>query len=243
MAVTKTRKAVAAPNGDEAFGSAALDAEVQGALKIFLRPIRKEFLLVTISGDTPLFTNQIPERTKRELLDKYHSVKRSKEEKEKLFPPLTEAEAFEQAIYRNDLGEPCFPARGVHKAMLTALPAEEESDQKIRLLRQSFAVFGELLPIQESEPVMRQDPVKNWNARGVLAIATRAYFRRPWSLVVPLCHDAEHLSQKTLLTIINRAGFFPGIGAWRGDCRGGLFGRFHVDGAQQVSAAEFEAQL
>lgn len=241
MATTKTKKPILEQNGDGT-GPDALDVEVREVLREFLKPIEKRYLLVTITGDTPLITNQIPERTRRELLDKNHGIKRKPEEKP---APLTEQEAFEQAVYRNDLGEACFPARGVHKAIWSALPTEEESDEKARIIRQAFVVYGDLLAIRGSEPVLRQDPVRNWNARGVLAIATRAYFRRPWSMLVPVCYDdgCRYLSRNRLLVLLNRAGFFPGIGAWRGDCRGGLFGRFHVTTAQECSLEEFEAAL
>jgi len=50
---------------------------------------------------------------------------------------------------------------------------------------------------------------------------------KPWVVRVPVTYDAGQTSPEVIADLVNRAGFFVGIGAWRPECSG-MMGMFRV---------------
>jgi hypothetical protein len=88
-----------------------------------------------------------------------------------------------------------------------------------------FQILDELLPIENSKPMMHRRAVKDGR------VACCACFpnmpRKPWQIRLPITFDAAQTSPEVLVDLVNRAGFFVGVGAWRPE-KNGSMGMFRV---------------
>jgi len=82
------------------------------------------------------------------------------------------------------------------------------------------------------EPEMREDPVTV--GQGSADLRYRPYFYR-WAVDVTCVLDVEVMTVKSLIILVNRAGFGIGIGEWRPDSKkGGDHGRFEIDTTHKI---------
>lgn len=191
---------------------------------IELRKLQLRNIGIQLEGLSPLIMHRWSEKARIQMLDK--QMKKAKGAKLAKDPE----EDFEQSIYRDAAGAPCFPAVAFKAAAVDAAVA---MDMKKTNLRQSFHITGEMVPIQ-GEPTMREDMVRI--GQGTADIRYRAEFKK-WSCVLPVVYNAALISAEQVLNLFEAAGFGIGVGEWRPQ-RDGSFGMFRVVGGLGAEAAE-----
>jgi hypothetical protein len=199
------------------------NGEAPGERTIEIRGPDRRVLMCRIKSVTPLLTNKVSEFALRKIAGE----KLTKEEEAKNSTPQA---LFEASIYRDAEGRPAFPAAGIRKAMVRSGTSE---DKKMTHLLQFFNITQELVPVLASEPTLRKDMVRNANARGALCLAYRAEYKQPWAMIVPIRYNANAISAKDVIGLLNLAGFAVGIGCWRPE-KGGIFGQFEVEEVEEI---------
>jgi hypothetical protein len=131
---------------------------------------------------------------------------------------------FEQSIRLDEKGRCCMPASAFKNAMVRAAKAVGIAMTDAKSM---FQIEEELLPIQNSKPMQHRRAVKEGR------VACCACFpnmpRKPWVVRIPVTYDAAQTSREVLVDLLNRAGFFVGVGAWRPE-KNGSMGMFRVKG-------------
>lgn len=191
-------------------------APAAGVQIIELPRLNTQTLTVTLVGDSPLIMHRWSEKAKREMLDK--QMKRARVAKAAKNPE----EDYEQSIYRDANGQPCFPATAFKCAAVDAC-SHLAGITKVQA-RGAFHVIGEMVPIY-GQPAMREDMVRLSGPGGVADIRHRAEFKKWWT-GFEVQFNANVLSPAQILNLFATAGFAIGIGEWRPQ-KDGIYGRFH----------------
>jgi hypothetical protein len=89
---------------------------------------------------------------------------------------------------------------------------------------------GKIIPIQCEDPFIREDYVRV-GVNGT-DLRYRPQFDE-WSCEIEAQFDADMLTDKDIISLVNRAGFGTGIGEMRPE-KGGEYGRFELDEEQPV---------
>jgi hypothetical protein len=202
--------------------SSSASAAAQAA---FVAKIGTERLRVPIVGTSPLIVHRWSEKAKRELLESQQSKKKVKE------PRDPEAE-YQASLYRmalKDGGEGFgFPSLAFKSAVVEVFRFFDKSVTKVLLMQSVFchgiltkADPAPLVPIV-GEPVMREDIVRIGQS------GTQNRFRgefTEWSAVLDLTYVTAALDRDSMLSFIEAAGMFVGVGEWRPE-RSGESGTF-----------------
>lgn len=184
--------------------------------KLEIPPIQIERLEITLIGDSPLIMHKWSEKAKKQMLDKQMKVaKTGKEAKDP-------EQDFQDCIYRDPQGKFAFPSVAFKNAAVSACRFTDGT--KMTVARGAFHVEGEFVPIEDSEPIPREDMVRV--GMGTADIRYRAEFQN-WKAKVRLSYNKHALSAEQIVHLFDLAGFGVGVGEWRPE-KDGQFGRFHV---------------
>ena len=186
-----------------------------------IKGIDKRNVTFRIVGTSPLIQHQWGAKAKLMMLEK----KQGKKTKTRTICD-PEAECIE-ATYRTDNGEYGVPLTAIKGSIICAAH-NDLGIPKTLVMKALFIPCDdskEILSMECSEPVMREDTVRI--GPGSADLRYRPEFRE-WSVVVKCEIDAGLLQVKDLLTLVDRAGFGVGIGEWRPEKKGDK-GRFKVD--------------
>ncbi len=189
-------------------------ARSQGTIQ--LPEIELNRLEIVLIGDSPLIMHKWSEKAIKEMLDK--QMKLPKQARGAKDP---EAEIL-ACVYRDDNGHPAFPTIAFKSAVVDACRFAD--GMKMVVLRGAFHIEGELVRIDSSEPIPRQDMVRV--GMGTADIRFRPEFR-DWRARLRLSYNSRVISAAELVNLFNLAGFGVGVGEWRPE-KNGQFGRFHV---------------
>jgi hypothetical protein len=125
-----------------------------------------------------------------------------------------------------------FLACSLKKAIVDA--GYRTADYKGTELRAQFFVIGGpdgLIPIRDSVAITDKQIGK---LKGKIPyVIARPLYPAPWRATVRIQFDASCLSIDAMMSLVERAGFFMGIGAYRPE-KGGEYGRFHIDRAVEL---------
>lgn len=182
---------------------------------IDLRRIR-----IRIVGDSPLIVHAWSDKAKRMILDK--QMKKGTQAKAAKSPE----DDYHDSLYHLDDGGYGFPAIGVKSA---AIRGAKALGMTMTDTKASFHITGELLPVV-GDPHPREDMVRV--GQGVADIRYRGEFSE-WAIVLPITYNARAISAEQIVAMLDAGGFGTGIGEWRPE-KDGQFGRFHVDGGQDL---------
>lgn len=199
--------------------------------QITLKPIAKRKMTFAIRGTSPLIMHQWSEKAKREMRDKQQSGKKTKTRENR--DPEAEAKA---ATYVDDEGQIGIPGMAF-KSALVAAAHKDIGIEKTLVRKALFLVTNDsnkVLPIEGSEPVVREDMVRV--GMGSADLRYRPEFAE-WTCKIELEVDSELLQRDDVLALVDRAGFGVGICEWRPE-KGGEFGRFEIDPDVPVSFEE-----
>lgn len=199
-------------------------------MAIQLKAIQSKQLTFTISGISPLIQHSWSEKSLRQMREKQNGRKTKNRDARD-----PESEAIE-ATYFTDNGAYGIPAMAFKSALISA--AHKDIGIEKTLLRKALFIKCDdsngVLPMQCSEPVVREDCVRV--GAGSADLRYRPEFRE-WSVAIPITFDSELLRVEDVINLVDRAGFGCGIGEWRPE-RGGEFGRFKVDTSVPAQASD-----
>ncbi len=190
--------------------------------------IKLEQFTLRLVGDSPLISHAWDPKAKQQILDKITG--RAKQAKS----PYNAVEAYGNSLYW--LGErpaklsEATIAKGkfgfpvvAFKASAVDACSHVDGITKVEA-RGAFHINGELVAI-DGTPEMREDMVRI--AMGTTTIRHRGMFM-PWTVVLPVRHNANVLTREQIVNLFNVAGFSIGVGEWR-PAKDGSMGMFHVE--------------
>ena len=179
-------------------------------------------MTVPIKGKTPLLMDRFPEEAKAQILAKQTGVSKSNKNKVR----DTEKE-IKEAIHVTSTGKVGYPASGFKKGMMEATSFVGDkffSKKLVSGLRVVNAVDG-LIPIS----FKKQDVLEH-------NIGSNTKFTpqfHNWKGELVIQYDKNNISDSDIVTLLNYAGFYIGVGAWSPKCAAGGSGEF---GMYEVAA-------
>ena len=197
-----------------------------------------EVIELKLVGTSPLITHAWSEKAVRMMLDK--QMKKAKGGKEAKVP----AQDFVDALYWLSDRPPTL-GTDPDKAMEAAIEAVSIARFGLKAVafklcavsgagfvdgitkvntRGAFHVMGELVEIEASPPVMREDMVRV--GMGTADIRFRPMFEE-WSATLTVELNTSAMSVEQMLNLFNTGGFSTGVGEWRPE-KNGSYGRFTV---------------
>lgn len=180
-----------------------------------LPPMQLETIEVTLVGDSPLLCHKFSEKARKEMEDK--NMGKAKQAK----PPRNPEQEYESSIYRDDGGNPCFPASAFKRAAVDAC-SHISGITKVEA-RGGFHVIGNLVRI-DGEPEMQTDIVRI--GMGTSTNRYRAVFKS-WSVTLKIRFNSSVLTLEEITNLLSVAGFAIGVGEWRPQ-KNGSHGMWHV---------------
>ncbi len=176
--------------------------------KIKFERIKLSKIDVHIRGISPLLVNNFDSES-------FENPQGKHEKDEKVL--------FERSLYPKQNGHHVFPSRGLQKSMINAAHTFVPSIQKKRT--KGLMIPEEWIAIEGNEPRIRIDFGNN-REKGKVKIV-RGEFPE-WEMKFQVVFDPNgKISIAQIYHLIDAAGHFVGIGAWRPE-REGIFGRFEV---------------
>lgn len=144
--------------------------------------------------------------------------------------PRTDKQRYVDSLYALDPPEADsafgFPATGIKKSMVRAGKMGKENMTDLRSL--FFIITPRvdgLLPILKMEPKQVTHRARN-SKKGHITVV-RSFFAAGWEMELPIEYVAGKLDVPQIVSLIERAGYGVGIGAWRPE-NDGLYGRFEI---------------
>lgn len=188
---------------------------------VSLKPILKKKIRMRIVGVSPLIQHQWGKKAVDAMRQK-HAGKKTKTREVR--DPEQEGR---EAMYVTQNGEPGVPALAIKKACISA--AHKDIGIEKTLVRKALFILtddpNKIIPMECSEPVIKEDPVRV--GQGSTDLRYRPYFYE-WAVIITWEIDAELLQVGDLINLVDRAGFGVGLNEWRPEY-GGEYGRFKVD--------------
>jgi hypothetical protein len=189
-------------------------AEKKQEMTIAIPAVRREVFETWLIGDSPLIVKAW-DRTSREEMLRKHMGQPTQKKKAK------DPERLVEEAFYIDNGRYVFISRAIKKA---AVAACRFVDAKMTEARGMFFVLDEYVPIHGTDPVAREDMVRN---SGMVAdIRYRPMFEE-WAVPIRIEFNRSFVKPDQILNLFENAGFGVGIGEWRPE-KSGPFGRFHV---------------
>lgn len=188
---------------------------------IKIAKIERGILKLTVIGDTPY----MPEPMDMAVLERYDK-KRSNKVYDK--DNVSEDEKVKEKYYYTTDGKKGIPARAFYKAMIKATSyLIEKSSGGMRNTKEGVLVHGDILPlIYEKEEL-----VEHWGKTSGTKGSPRKILRNAfhnWKVKLTIEYNKSHLSAEQIINILNWAGFYIGVGAFRKE-NTGYYGLFHVE--------------
>lgn len=200
---------------------------------IHIERLNRPTMYVPIRGVSPLIVHRWSQKAMDMLPGGKNSAKKGRKKAE--YP--TAEEAYQATRYRLPDGTDGFPSVGFQAAMCGSYHLFD--GLKLKHLKTMLLVEGvgpgQLVPI-EGTPQMREDVVRI--GMGTSNLRHRAMYPE-WSAVLPVTYLASHLSQETVLGLVDAAGM-SGVGEWRPSAprsATGTYGRFVIDEDQDITSA------
>jgi len=190
--------------------------EKENVKQVTIAPINVSSAVVKINGKTNLLIDKMPQEVKNDILGKQTGISKSNKKirdikKESL-----------QAIHYTADGKIGFPAGGFKSGMIESTSFVGDKFFSKKLLKGVKILNGPIVPIK----FKKQDILEH-------SIGPNTKFTpqfHDWSCELELQFDENNISIQDLITLLNYAGFYYGLGIWspRSKC-GGDFGMYEVE--------------
>jgi hypothetical protein len=207
--------------------AAAAKKKDETVAEIVIKAIKRQTIVLTVDGDTPLIIHRWSEKARRQMKQKQttgvqarKSLKVPEEDYEaaKYLDPATGREGVSALAFKSALVSAARFCEGVKQVFLKGA----------LFIKPDFFCDGTPCLVIDGKPRMREDMTRV--GMGTADIRYRPEYD-PWSVKMTIEFDAELISPQSLVTLVNRAGFSGGVGEWRPSSPKGMsgeFGRFHV---------------
>jgi hypothetical protein len=188
----------------------------ESKIEVVLPPIAVKQLTVDIAGKTPLIMDRFPEEVQKEILAKQTGI--SKSSKKKVRDTKKE---IREAIHITSNGEIGFPAAGFKRGMMEVTSFVGDKFFSKKLVSGAVKIMNVvdgLVPIKYK----KQDVLKH-------SIGHNMKFSpqfHDWSARLVIQYDGNNITPQDIITCLNYAGFYVGIGAWRPKCSKGGSGEY-----------------
>lgn len=183
--------------------------------KIEIQAINKKEVTVQIVGKTPLLMDRFPEAVKDAILAKQTGLAKAGKKTVR----NTKKETIE-AIHVTNKGKTGFPAAGFKKAMMgvTSFVGDKFFSKKLVMGLQIVNTEDGLILIKS-----RKQDVLQHNIGHNVKFSPQFH---DWSCELKIQYDANNIGADDIVTLLDYAGFYCGVGAWRPCCKDGGTGNF-----------------
>jgi hypothetical protein len=184
--------------------------------KIELRGLNIKTLRVNIVGKSPLLMDKIPKEVLDSILAKQTGI--SNTNAKKIRDPKEE---IKNAIHYTSDGKIGYPVQGFKRGMM---------DCAVRLGNKFFTkslVAGSIrITNAEDGLILIKSDKPTVFERNISHNTKYSPMFKNWSAELIIKFDANNISEQDIITLINYAGFYVGIGSWRPKCRDGGSGEY-----------------
>jgi hypothetical protein len=185
-------------------------------VKIILEPLNQKTLNIEVSGVSPLLMDKMAEETKDAIL-----AKQTGEAKGGKKAIRDVARECENAIHKSSDGLIGYPGHGFKCGMVNAAARVGDKFFSKDLVRGSVKIVNlkdGLVPIRYKKMTTLKHTIKAQTKISPMFI--------DWSATLNIIYDANNISAQDIATLVNYAGFYTGIGAWRPTGRDGGSGTY-----------------
>lgn len=195
-------------------------------IEVKLESLNIDTIRVPIRGKTPLLMDRMPEEVKHEILAKQSGISKSNKRKVR----DTKKETL-SAIHYTSSGKIGFPSAGFKKGMMECTSFVGDKFFSKKLIQGIMIVNAEdgLIPIQ-----FKKQDVLEHSVKGQTKFTPQFH---GWSCELAIQFDANNLCAEDITRLLNYAGFYTGVGAWRPKGRdggSGEFGMFEVANGKKL---------
>lgn len=192
-----------------------MKTKTKETISVRLQPISLQTVKVKIVGKTPLLMDRMPDSVKESILLKQTGIVNSSKKKRDVNSETKEA------IHITSKGKIGFPASAFKNAMINSASFVGTKDFSKKL------ICGAIRITNSDEGLI----LINYKKQGVLkhSIGHNTKFSpvfEGWSCDLDIQYDANNISHADIITLLNYAGFYVGVGAWRPKSRDGGSGEF-----------------
>lgn len=172
-------------------------------------------LKVPIMGKTPLLMDRMSEETKKEILAKQTGITKSGKKKVRDTGKETK-----DAVHITSTGKIGFPAAGFKRGMIecTSFVGDIKFSKKLIMGLRIINVEEGLIPIKYK----KQDVLVH-NIGSNTKMTPQFH---NWSCELEIHYDQNNLGSEDIIKLLDYAGFYVGIGAWRPKGGGGGSGEY-----------------
>lgn len=183
--------------------------------EIRLAEIRVAEITVPIVGKTPLLMDRFPPKTRDAILAKQTGVSKTATK-----TPRKIEEETREAVHMTRSKKVGFPAEGFKRGMMecTSYVGDKFFSKKLIMGIQIVNTEDGLVPIK-----WKKQDVLEHNIGHTTKFSPRFH---DWTCELKIRYDANNLSPQDILTLLNYAGFYVGVGAWRPKGKDGGSGNF-----------------
>ena len=188
----------------------------ENKISIVIQPIRLDRIKVPIKGKTNLIMARFPEEVKKEILGKQSGI--AKGNKKKVRDTKQE---IQDAIHITSNGEIGFPAFGFKKGMMECTSFVGDKNFSKKLVSGAVKIMNVdngLIPIKFGKQTVLEHNVGSNTKFSPMF--------HNWSCELDIEYDQNNISAQDIITLLNYAGFYNGIGSWRPKGGGGGSGEY-----------------
>lgn len=177
----------------------------ENKIEVKLTALNQDTMRVPIVGKTPLLMDKMSEEVKKGILDKQTGIAKGNKKKVRDLK-----QEIRDSMHKTSKGKVGFPAAGFKKGMAEVTSFVGDKFFSNKLVRGAVRIINAedgLIPIK----FKRQDILEH-------NIGHNTKFTpqfHNWSCELVIQYDANNISPSDILTLINHAGFYVGVGAWR----------------------------
>jgi hypothetical protein len=188
-------------------------------LELVVPRLNLGILKVQLKGNTPLLMDRFPESIREQILEK--QIGRTQGKKQIRNMDLE----YENAFHKLPKGGIGFPAQGFKSAMIESTSFVGSKDFSKKLLKGIQIINSEgndLIPIKYKNISKLRHFPKGGNTK-------ISPMLEDWECELIIQYDKNNISPQDIVSLLNYAGFYYGIGIWspRAKC-GGKYGMYEV---------------
>lgn len=185
-------------------------------IEVVLEPLQLSTIKVKLKGKTPLLMDKFPDATKKEILDKQSGVSKSSKKRTR-----DVTKEIGDAIHKTSTGKVGYPAYGFKKGMMECTSFVGDKFFSKKLVSGAVRIVNSeegLIPIK----CKKQDILEH-------NIGPNTKFNpqfHDWECTLEMEYERNNISAQDIITLLNYAGFYVGVGAWRPKGKDGGSGEY-----------------